>query len=261
MSLLLPLAAALVFTCASPTHHDGDAIRCAGEERAMRLQAIDAPEMPGACRPGRRCTPGDPYASRDYLRSLTKGRTVICEEQDIDSYGRRVVRCLADGNDISCAMVASGHAVERYARLTCNAPMATPEDAASQSIAATIDPQGYKRDRNGRMFAPPDAPQVTPNMGFRWFAFGAWVVLANILGWIFMDMDKARLTKAPLDPHRRDLGGKLLLMALAGGGAGMFAAQQVLDHRTGEQPFSLLLLLITGVQIGLTAGIFLLALI
>jgi len=251
----------MVFTCASPSHHDGDAIRCAGQERSMRLQAIDAPEMPGACRPGRRCTPGDPYASRDYLRSLTKGRNVICEEQDIDSYGRRVVRCLADGQDISCAMVASGHAVERYARLNCNAPLAAPEEAAQTAeftpAAAPddVDAADYKRDRKGRMFAPADAPVVRPEIGFFWLAAGVWLMLANLLGWIFMDMDKARLAKLPIDPQRRDLGGKLLLVAMGGGGAGMLAAQVVLDHRTGEQPFTILLLLITGVQLGLIAGI------
>lgn len=119
MSLLLPLAAAAVFACQAPTHHDGDAIRCAGQSRSMRLHAIDAPEMPGACAPGRRCTRGDPFAARNYLASLTRGRRVMCEEVDIDRFGRRVVRCTADGVDLGCAMVAAGHAVERYGRLDC----------------------------------------------------------------------------------------------------------------------------------------------
>lgn len=40
---------------------DGDTIRC-GAER-IRLLGIDAPELPGHCRSGRACAPGDPYGS------------------------------------------------------------------------------------------------------------------------------------------------------------------------------------------------------
>lgn len=107
------------FECASPTHHDGDAIRCNGESKSMRLDAIDAPEMPGSCRPGRECTPGDPFASRDHLASLTRGKAVQCRQTDTDHYARRIVRCSADGVDLSCQMVADGYAVERYAKLNC----------------------------------------------------------------------------------------------------------------------------------------------
>lgn len=108
------------FACPAPEHHDGDAIRCGSKGRSMRLYGIDAPEMPGACRPGRQCTPGDPFASRDHLRALTAGRRVTCEEVDRDRYGRRVVRCLAGRVDLSCAMVRGGFAVERYGRLRCD---------------------------------------------------------------------------------------------------------------------------------------------
>lgn len=107
------------FACIAPTHHDGDAIRCNGERKSMRLDAIDAPELPGSCRPGRECTPGDPFASRDHLASLTRGKVVHCRQTDTDHYGRRIVRCSAGGIDLSCRMVADGFAVERYARLDC----------------------------------------------------------------------------------------------------------------------------------------------
>jgi endonuclease YncB( thermonuclease family) len=85
----------------------------------MRLYAIDAPEMPGSCRPGRQCTPGDPYASRDHLASLTAGKDVRCKEVDRDHYGRQVVQCFAADVDLSCAMVRDGYAVERYGSLRC----------------------------------------------------------------------------------------------------------------------------------------------
>src|SRR5690349_3530626 len=105
--------------CSIPVHHDGDAIRCGGTGRSMRLYAIDAPEMPGACRPGRQCTPGDPYASRDHLRALTAGKAVECRQLDTDRYQRPVVQCFAGGVDLSCSMVRDGFAVERYGKLEC----------------------------------------------------------------------------------------------------------------------------------------------
>src|ERR1700712_1173347 len=45
---------------------DGDTLRC-GNER-VRLLGIDAPELPGHCRIGRACAPGDPYASTASLQ-------------------------------------------------------------------------------------------------------------------------------------------------------------------------------------------------
>jgi endonuclease YncB( thermonuclease family) len=69
---MLAALSVAAFLCLNPSHHDGDNIYCAGEIRSHRLYGIDAPEMPGACRPGRECTPGDPYASRDHLKSLTE---------------------------------------------------------------------------------------------------------------------------------------------------------------------------------------------
>jgi endonuclease YncB( thermonuclease family) len=116
---LLALAGAASFLCAAPYHHDGDNIRCRNRPEKMRLYGIDAPEMPGACNPGRRCVRGDPYASRDYLRRLTRGRTVMCEARDEDRYGRLIVNCTADGVNIACAMIAARQAVPRYGRLSC----------------------------------------------------------------------------------------------------------------------------------------------
>jgi len=113
------VAVAASFACLNPTHHDGDNMRCRNVEGSLRLYGIDAPEMPGACRQGRRCVAGNPYASRDHLRRLTRGRSVRCQVRDVDDYGRRVVDCTADGRNIGCAMIAAGHAVPRYGRLRC----------------------------------------------------------------------------------------------------------------------------------------------
>ena len=76
--------------------------------------------MPGACREGRACVAGDPYASRDYLEKLIGKRSLSCVLMDTDRYSRPVMRCSTAGRkDLSCAMVKAGKAVERYGRLGC----------------------------------------------------------------------------------------------------------------------------------------------
>lgn len=106
------------FNCPEPRVTDGDTLRC-GPVR-VRLASIDAPEMPGHCRRGRACTPGDPFASTDHLRRLVEGRPLTCRETDIDHYGRVVALCSNGREDLSCSQVRSGHAVIRYGDLTCS---------------------------------------------------------------------------------------------------------------------------------------------
>lgn len=102
--------------CSNPDITDGDTFRCDGQR--IRLEGIDAPEMPGHCRKGRSCTPGDPHAAKNYLESISRG-SVTCRPIKKDAYGRTVARCEAGGRDLSCAMIASGHAVPRYGNLFC----------------------------------------------------------------------------------------------------------------------------------------------
>lgn len=103
--------------CVSPQVIDGDTLRC-GDTR-IRLSSIDAPELPGHCRPGRECTPGDPYASTGNLQSLIAGQPVQCRQTDTDHYGQAIARCSVQGQDLSCAQVKSGFAVRRYGVLIC----------------------------------------------------------------------------------------------------------------------------------------------
>jgi len=64
---------------------DGDTIRC-GDER-IRLLGIDAPELPGHCRVGRDCAPGDPHASTNNLKAAMSGSLTIKRIGE-DHYGR-----------------------------------------------------------------------------------------------------------------------------------------------------------------------------
>lgn len=105
------------FTCWFPSVTDGDTFRCGG--RRVRLQGIDAPEMPGHCRPGRDCTPGDPDASAANLRRMLQWKSVTCRQTDIDGYGRTVARCSAGEQDLSCGQLEGGFAVRRYGAISC----------------------------------------------------------------------------------------------------------------------------------------------
>ena len=107
-------AAAMV--CSPVRVIDGDTLDCAGER--IRLAGIDAPELPGHCRAGRRCVEGDAFAARAALRRLA-APGLTCRPDGRDHYGRLIARCEAAGRDVSCALVASGHAERRYGRLTC----------------------------------------------------------------------------------------------------------------------------------------------
>lgn len=232
----------------------------------MRMHGIDAPEMPGACRPGRQCTPGNPYAARDYLRSLTQDRDVRCEEKDVDRYGRVVARCVADEIDLGCAMVEAGHAVERYGRLNCDRGVQVaavdPAPVAAPAANAEAPEVVRKPDRTRRYFAPPDATPGSPLPP--WLLPAALLLFAgvNLLGFALMahDLGIARSPPQQQRRHRRLSNATFTLLAAAGGGGDMLAVQAMHGHKADEATFSRNLLLLTGLWIGVLAGAVLLQL-
>jgi len=87
---------------------DGDTIEIAG--RRIRLEGIDAPEHGQTC--GRRFfgTWNCGAAAADALRELVDDRSVVCESQGDDKYGRMLGICFVDGADINAQMVREGYA-------------------------------------------------------------------------------------------------------------------------------------------------------
>lgn len=108
-----------IFLCLAAHAVDGDTLRCGAGIGLVRLAAIDAPELPGHCRRGRHCAPGDPYQARDVLRRLVgEGEGDVaawCQvvdadprkpgDQDSDRWGRPVARCTVNGEDLSTTML------------------------------------------------------------------------------------------------------------------------------------------------------------
>lgn len=107
----------MIFACDIPRAIDGDTLACANLPANVRLLAIDAPELAGHCRKGRTCTPGDGKASQRLLANLIARGKVECTGKRFDRYGRILARCTVGAIDLSCTMVASGAAVERYSDL------------------------------------------------------------------------------------------------------------------------------------------------
>ena len=105
------------FTCSQPKILDGDTFDCGGTR--IRLAGIDAPELPGHCRPGRDCTLGDPYASTENLRRLIGSSEVQCRQSDTDHYGRAIARCAAGDVDLSCGQLDHDQAIRRYGWIWC----------------------------------------------------------------------------------------------------------------------------------------------
>lgn len=87
---------------------DGDSLQIDGKR--MRLQGIDAPEYSQMCnRDGKSWACG--RASRNALRRMITGKTVICKGKSEDRYDRLLVLCTADKVEINAAMVRNGWAV------------------------------------------------------------------------------------------------------------------------------------------------------
>ncbi len=105
----MPLILSLAIACAI-TPIDGDNVRCGREN--IRVLGIDAPEMPGHCRRGRVCAPGDPYRSRERLREAITGPASI-ERVGRDRYGRTLAVVTVNGVNLSCHQLAGDAAMYR----------------------------------------------------------------------------------------------------------------------------------------------------
>jgi micrococcal nuclease len=92
---------------------DGDTLVCrVGIERVhLRLNGIDSPEMPGHCRKGRDCAPGDPFAAKANLARLIAGKVVTWQDLGRDRYGRTIAQAKVGDVDLQCAQLAGGYAI------------------------------------------------------------------------------------------------------------------------------------------------------
>ena len=88
---------------------DGDTIRI--NDTRIRFHGIDAPESNQTCLYADGSTWNCGEASTSYLTSIVAGRSLLCEQKDVDRYGRIVAVCSVDRNDLNAMMVDSGMAL------------------------------------------------------------------------------------------------------------------------------------------------------
>lgn len=110
---------------------DGDTLSCltVGRTRArvhVRLNGIDAPEMPGHCRAGRNCAPGDPFAAKAQMAAWVKGRSTRWIMLGTDHYGRQIGEAKVGNRDLQCGLLRAHLAIykprwdnRRTLRRTC----------------------------------------------------------------------------------------------------------------------------------------------
>lgn len=85
---------------------DGDTLQC-GDTR-VRLIGVDSAELPGHCKKGRDCAPGDPIAHKRAMQQFAS-RPLTVKSYGTDRYGRTLGFVTDDlGNNASCAAVAAG---------------------------------------------------------------------------------------------------------------------------------------------------------
>ncbi len=238
-------AASNDFACVSPSHHDGDAIRCRGENQSMRLYGIDAPEMPGACRPGRcdarRGTPmpratiwqPDP-GPRRHLRTRSIPTAMIapsCAAPPMDpTSAARWLAMARRSND----MAGSTAAVRLRRRRTGGGPGGGPDGGSGGGpgwggSAPAEEPE--KRYYAPRKWRPPWISTGCGSIVPLWLIFHQRLALdrhgerqARAL-----DQIDARFSAFPKST--------LLLLAAAGGSPATVAAQRELRHKSRKQPF------------------------
>ncbi len=280
------------FTCLAPAHDTATTVRCANpvasyaaETRSadpvadnadettdeallpapppppiIRLMGIDAPAMPATCQPGDACPPGDPFAARDTLRSLTLGRTLSCEAAGTDPRGRILARCKVGDVDLSCAMLASGHAVPSKTAGDCNCatPRGRPALLRTASYNQGLLPglAGDDTDHPPMAVAGvslPETPWTLPVAGTM-VMLSLWMAMANLA---LLQLARERWPSRQRWGAPMDQIDPLLFLGLAAAGATPAAWTALHTRHAGRQQGQLLprLLNITGVQIGLLIGI------
>lgn len=108
-ALLLFAAPAFAQDISGPARAaDGDSLDLSGI--SVRLFGVDAPELAQNCeRGGASWACGKQAASK--LASLVTGKSVLCEQKDVDDYDRIIATCRAGSVDLAGAMVDAGLAV------------------------------------------------------------------------------------------------------------------------------------------------------
>lgn len=151
--LLIPFPALSETWTGHPEIVDGDSLKFNGLE--LRLYNIDAFETDQRChRDG--IEYGCGIEATLVMTRIIAGRPVTCEGSIRDRYGRPLVRCSVEGEDIGRAMVRSGWALAEFRPAACRADQEYAQTYRLGAWARTFQrPLEYRRERR----------RIDPNWG------------------------------------------------------------------------------------------------
>jgi uncharacterized membrane protein YsdA (DUF1294 family) len=220
---LLVLVAVTTIACINPTHRDGQSIRCGEKAPVMQLEGIAAAPIGAACSGGMACEDDPGVRARDHLATLTRGQGVVCT---VTTTGPKTsnARCMMDGIDLSCAMVADGMATPT-APLGCPAPPPVTRLTVLERSLAALPPL--------------------------WVWVPLYLIVVNAITFGAFWLDRYRAARA----MHRVAPAHLLALTFFGGGIGGIAAQWRLDHLRHDQPFADQFGILIGLQFGMVLGI------
>lgn len=115
----MPIDQPPAIICTAPRAIDGDTLACSNLARNVRLSGIDAPELPGHCRRGRVCTPGDGAAAKRALAALLRRGPVQVQITGSDRYARHLGMLWASNVNLNCELLRGNWAVRRYSKIDC----------------------------------------------------------------------------------------------------------------------------------------------
>lgn len=96
-------------TAAEVTVVDGETLRLG--DRTLRLKGLDAPERGETCHGAAGAGFDCAAASAAALARLVNGRSLACQIEGRDGFGRGLGRCAAGGIDVNLELVSTGFAI------------------------------------------------------------------------------------------------------------------------------------------------------
>jgi endonuclease YncB( thermonuclease family) len=88
---------------------DGDSFHL-GNDR-VRLLGLDAPELDQTCTDAKGADWSCGHGARDKLMALIAAKSLICQPDGHDRFGRILANCQVDGHDLGAQMVEAGLAI------------------------------------------------------------------------------------------------------------------------------------------------------
>jgi uncharacterized membrane protein YsdA (DUF1294 family) len=222
---VLAFVAATTIACLNPAHRDGQSIRCGEKAPVMQLEGIAVPPIGAACTGGMACEDDPGITARDHLAALTRGQGVVCTVNTTGRKKPKTARCMIEGVDLSCTMIADGMATGTKP-LGCPAPAPVAELTMVERSLAALPPL--------------------------WVSVLLYLLLVNIATFAAFALDRYRAARA----MNRVAPAHLLALTFFGGGIGGIMAQWRLDHLRHERPFADQFAVLIGLQIGALIGIF-----